>query len=157
MCALQLVQTKYTIAPNVIDMPIHIAVIKGPLTRNIASLLPDVVDEIRVATEDSIPIHGDGACRAQAADMHSSADQSLEWISVPALDTMMQIVCRASNRAFVGLPMCERQLRRASIFFAALSDITGRNSEFLKTVLEFPRNVGLARFTLGLVPSIFKP
>lgn len=116
----ELVQTKYTIAPNVIDMPIHIAVIKGPLTRNIASLLPDVVDEIRVATEDSIPIHGD------------------EWTSVPALETMMQIVCRASNRAFVGLPMC-------------------RNSEFLKTVLEFPRNVGLARFTLGLVPSIFKP
>lgn len=30
-----------------------------------------------------------------------------EWIKVPMLPTMMEIVCRTSNRLFVGLPLCE--------------------------------------------------
>ena len=29
-----------------------------------------------------------------------------EWMSVPALAIIRQIVARASNRAFVGLPYC---------------------------------------------------
>ena len=29
-----------------------------------------------------------------------------EWQSVRVMDTMMKVVCRASNRAFVGLPLC---------------------------------------------------
>lgn len=31
----------------------------------------------------------------------------VEWTSVPALETIQQIVCRTSNRVFVGLPLCE--------------------------------------------------
>jgi len=31
----------------------------------------------------------------------------LDWTSVPAYDTVMHIVCRTSNRYFVGLPICE--------------------------------------------------
>lgn len=53
-------QTKYTIAADVIDNPIHINVIKGPLTRNLAALLPDVVDEIELAAQELIPTQGDG-------------------------------------------------------------------------------------------------
>jgi hypothetical protein len=30
-----------------------------------------------------------------------------EWQSVRIMDTMMKVVCRASNRVFVGVPLCE--------------------------------------------------
>lgn len=40
--------------------PIHITVIRGPLTRNLASLLPNVVDEIDFAFKQLIPVQGDG-------------------------------------------------------------------------------------------------
>ena len=30
-----------------------------------------------------------------------------EWKSVPALRSVQTIICRASNRVFVGLPLCE--------------------------------------------------
>lgn len=53
-------QTKYTIAADVIDHPIHIAVIKGPLTRNLATVLPEVVDEIRDACQEIIRGNSNG-------------------------------------------------------------------------------------------------
>jgi len=31
----------------------------------------------------------------------------LDWTSVKAVDTFLSIVCRASNRTFVGRPLCE--------------------------------------------------
>lgn len=35
---------------------------------------------------------------------------TIAWVSVgPTLKTMMQIVCRTSNRVFVGLPLCDFQ------------------------------------------------
>lgn len=60
MGLLQLVQTKYTIAKNVIENPIHISVMRGPLTRNLAPLLLDVIDEINIGVEEHIPTRGDG-------------------------------------------------------------------------------------------------
>lgn len=33
-----------------------------------------------------------------------------EWVKVPGLDTIMNVVCRTSNRAFVGAPLCEQAL-----------------------------------------------
>ncbi|KAK0230002.1 cytochrome P450 [Armillaria nabsnona] len=67
--------------------PYHIGVIRGALTRNIASCFADVQDEIKAAFNDNIPITED-------------------WVEIPAYDTIVQIVCRVSNRMFVGLPLC---------------------------------------------------
>lgn len=53
--ASQLVQLKYTIAPDVNEHPIHTPVIRGPLTRNLGALFPDVVDEINVAFPELMP------------------------------------------------------------------------------------------------------
>ena len=36
-------------------------------------------------------------------------DIDTEWVSLPALDTVMKIVARVSNRVFVGLPLCNIQ------------------------------------------------
>ncbi|KZT08801.1 cytochrome P450 [Laetiporus sulphureus 93-53] len=116
----ELVQMKYTIAPEVADHPIHISVIRGPLTRNFGVVLPDVVDEITVAMEELIPIKHD------------------EWVTVPGLSTMRQIVCRASNRVFVGLPFC-------------------RNKEYLDIALNFTADVGKGRAIMMATPTILKP
>ncbi len=29
-----------------------------------------------------------------------------EWVKVPILDTLQRVVCRATNRIFVGAPLC---------------------------------------------------
>ncbi|KAK0229999.1 cytochrome P450 [Armillaria nabsnona] len=71
--------------------PYHVGVVRGALTRNIASCFADVQDEIEEAFKDNIPMTED-------------------WVEIPAYDTILQIVCRASNRMFVGLPLCEPTL-----------------------------------------------
>ncbi|PCH34303.1 cytochrome P450 [Wolfiporia cocos MD-104 SS10] len=87
----ELVQTKYTIAEDVIHHPIHIPVIRGPLTRNIAALIPDMFDEISFATDELIPTRGD------------------EWVTISAYSTMTQLVARTSNRVFIGPTMCRNK------------------------------------------------
>ncbi|KIL63125.1 hypothetical protein M378DRAFT_164814 [Amanita muscaria Koide BX008] len=77
-----------TIGPEHIEDPIHAEIAKGPLTKNIGARFDDVRDEIVTAFDDYIP-----------------ATES-EWTRVTAYSTIMDIVCRASNRMFVGLPLC---------------------------------------------------
>jgi len=56
----QVIQTKHTIAPDVFLNPIHIPVIRGPLTRNLGVLFADVVEEIFTAFPEVMPVDGDG-------------------------------------------------------------------------------------------------
>ena len=57
---MQLVQGKYTIAKEIHENPIHVQVIRGPFTRSIGALIPDVADEVAAAIEDAIPKTEDG-------------------------------------------------------------------------------------------------
>jgi len=45
----------------------------------------------------------------------SVSNRRLEWVKVPILPTVQQIICRVSNRIFVGAPLC------AQPFFCFLS------------------------------------
>ncbi|KAG6330152.1 hypothetical protein ID866_8936 [Astraeus odoratus] len=58
------------------------------LSRNLASLCPDIKDEISHAFNEILDIAGN------------------EWKAVPAFESLRKIVTRTSNRAFVGLPLC---------------------------------------------------
>ncbi|KAM6489258.1 Cytochrome P450 [Amanita muscaria] len=80
--------TDLTLGPDLFDDPFHLEIVRGPLTRNIGAKLADVQDEIIAAFDDFIPIQGD------------------EWTEVTVFDAVMDIVCRASNRMLVGLPLC---------------------------------------------------
>ncbi|PCH34176.1 cytochrome P450 [Wolfiporia cocos MD-104 SS10] len=119
LAADEFLHTKLTIAPDVNTHPIHIGVIRGPLTRNLGLLFADVVDEIKVAFSDVINPQGD------------------DWIEVPVLATMAQVVSRASNRVFVGLPLC-------------------RNTDYLETVVNFAFDVAKGRDVLSVVPGMLK-
>lgn len=84
--------------------PYQTEVIRGALTRNIVTCFADVQDEIKAAFEDHIPMSEGTDTR------HLSGAQpnvTIDWIEVSAYEKILQIVCRASNRMFIGLPICK--------------------------------------------------
>ncbi|KXN83238.1 Ent-kaurene oxidase [Leucoagaricus sp. SymC.cos] len=80
-------QIKYTLGAPIEEDPYHTAIVRTPLTRNLAIRFDDIKDEIDAAFKFYVP-------------------PTEEWTSVPAYDTVMHIVCRTSNRYFTGLPLC---------------------------------------------------
>ncbi|KAI6115160.1 cytochrome P450 [Pisolithus croceorrhizus] len=78
----------YLIGPEVNSNSYHISVARIHLTRNLGLYYPDVKDEVHTAFEELL-------------DLKDNV-----WKSVPAVETVREIVCRASNRVFVGLPLC---------------------------------------------------
>ncbi|KAJ3522609.1 hypothetical protein NMY22_g11820 [Coprinellus aureogranulatus] len=59
----------------------HVDVTTKQITRNMAELVPDLMDEMRVAFEDLIPI-------------------SEDWTTISATSTFVRILCRMVNRFF---------------------------------------------------------
>lgn len=71
-------------------------------------------------------------------------------------DTMGRIVSRASNRIFVGLPLCKIGPAFA-IAPSSQRTIIGRNPDYLKTVVEFAFSVAKSRTIINAAPAIFRP
>ncbi|PBK90650.1 cytochrome P450 [Armillaria gallica] len=101
----------YTFGRSARVDPYHFEVVRRTLTRNIASCFADVHDEIKASFKDNIPMTED-------------------WVEIPAYETILQIVCRATNRMFVGLPLCRNpeyiklNINYAVEFFAFLRIMT---------------------------------
>ncbi|OSX67199.1 hypothetical protein POSPLADRAFT_1130463 [Postia placenta MAD-698-R-SB12] len=114
----EFIHSKYTVARDITDHPIHTAVIRGPLTRNLNLLFPDVVDEMKTAFPEVMPL-----------PTHDG-----EWVAISVRNTMACIVSRASNRVFVGLPLC-------------------RDPKFLDTLVEYALSVSKARDILNVMPG----
>ncbi|SJK96822.1 uncharacterized protein ARMOST_00068 [Armillaria ostoyae] len=98
--------------------PYHLDVVRGALTRNIVTCFADVQDEIKVAFGDNIPMTED-------------------WVEIPAYETILQIVCRASNRMFVGLPLC-------------------RNREYIKLNINYTIEIFTFARIINLLPTVLK-
>ncbi|KAF9535150.1 cytochrome P450 [Crepidotus variabilis] len=81
-------QTRYTLGPHIAENPYHIPVIRTQLTRSLPLLVPEVHAELIEAFEENIP-------------------RTTEWIKLKALDSVLKVVSRASNRVFVGVPLCK--------------------------------------------------
>ncbi len=103
---MQQLQTDYTVSRSISADPYHVEVIRGAFTRNIAACFADVQDEIRAAFSDHIPMT-EGMELYSVADGGALANIIIDWIEVPAYQAALQIICRASNRMFIGLPLCE--------------------------------------------------
>ncbi|KAK0226700.1 cytochrome P450 [Armillaria fumosa] len=112
-------QIDYTVGRRFNGDSYHTDVIRSALTRNIGACFADVQDEIQAAFKDNIPMTED-------------------WIEVPAYTTMLQIVCRASNRMFVGLPLC-------------------RNPDYIKLNINYTINVMACAHVIRLFPSVLRP
>ncbi|KAK0470513.1 cytochrome P450 [Armillaria novae-zelandiae] len=112
-------QLDHTLGHRISADPYEVGVIRGPLTRNIIACFADVQDEIKEAFNDYIPMNKD-------------------WTEIPAYRTALQIICRASNRMFVGLPLC-------------------RNRDYIDLNINFTVNVTAYAHFLNLFPSFLKP
>jgi hypothetical protein len=69
------------------------------------------------------------------------------------MDTAMKVVCRASNRVFVGLPLCTWLL---SLQYYVLS-FAGRNPDYVDLNVQFTMDVIKTGFILRMVPAFFRP
>jgi hypothetical protein len=82
--------TDYTLLdPSMARNPIQEIIVRRHLTRSLGSLIEEIEEELAV-----------GVTRYWGKDTES-------WTEVPVFDTMNNVVARASNRIFVGLPLCE--------------------------------------------------
>ena len=103
-------QLRHTLGPGVDDQ-FHVAVVRDKLTRNLATLYPDVLDEITQAFGEYIPANDHGAspsgCRSVRDRDADGARIVPEWVPVTIFPIVQKIIARASNRVIIGLPRCE--------------------------------------------------
>ncbi|TFY52837.1 hypothetical protein EVJ58_g9786 [Rhodofomes roseus] len=111
--------TEYTLGTTHPDATAK-KIIGGPLTRKLPQLMPEVFDEVVASFDDIIPKAGN------------------EWVTVPALETMTDIIGRVTNRAFVGLPFC-------------------RDEVLIKTFTGFAKDVMKTKTILSMMPNFLKP
>ncbi|KAH8828951.1 cytochrome P450 [Flagelloscypha sp. PMI_526] len=83
-------QAEFTLGPEIAWDPYHVATVRGPLTRNLTTIYPEMREETVASATDHIPL-------------------SEDWVEVPAMEGLMKMVSRISNRMIVGLPLCHNQ------------------------------------------------
>ncbi|PIL30244.1 cytochrome P450 [Ganoderma sinense ZZ0214-1] len=97
----------------------HTDIAREKLLKKLYSVLPDAIDEIFVAIKDNVPT------------------QDKEWTRIEVMPAVAQILARASNRIFVGLPLC-------------------RDEAYLQLVLVFPGSLVKEAGILRRVPNVLK-
>ncbi|OSX62542.1 hypothetical protein POSPLADRAFT_1074160 [Postia placenta MAD-698-R-SB12] len=73
------IQVPYTLGPNIASNLYHVPIVRSQLTRALPVLLPELRDEIVCAFGDAVGM-------------------SDEWKAVPAMEVVMDVVARTSNR-----------------------------------------------------------
>ncbi|KAJ6567200.1 cytochrome P450 [Mycena vulgaris] len=116
----EILQTNMTMGPNILGNPYHISVTRVGMTKNLDLRFNEVRDEIVRTFEDHLALEGD------------------EWKAIPAQATTMQVICRTSNRLFVGLPLC-------------------RNRDYLNINFEFTISVVVAAQLINILPGFLRP
>ncbi|EJT99780.1 cytochrome P450 [Dacryopinax primogenitus] len=98
----------------------HNAVIRKQMTQALGPKFPEVYDETVCAFEDELRL------------------SRTEWNSVHAHGLILSVICRASNRLFVGLPLC-------------------RDPVYTQISRDFSGTVIAAGVTISLFPKLLKP
>ena len=88
--------------PRVVQGRAHEKVLIRDLTRGLTVLTPGIFDEISTAIDEEWSVN------------------TQEWTEINPYETLINIVARASNRVFLGLPLCrDKSLIRNAIAFAS--------------------------------------
>ncbi|KAG6330777.1 hypothetical protein ID866_8313 [Astraeus odoratus] len=122
------IKVEYTFGSEVYRNPYHQWIIQTQLSRNLASLCPDIKDEM--------------------VNVFSELITGNEWRTLPAFQSICQIISRMSNRVFVGLPLCRDPGWNA--FNIALPDAVIKEALILRL---FPTFIQpwIARYVTGQV------
>ncbi|KZT64524.1 cytochrome P450 [Daedalea quercina L-15889] len=112
-------QVDYTLGPSVHSNPYHIPIVRSNLTRALGGLFPELREEIVDSFKTVIP-------------------ETDDWTRVNVYWSVMDIVCRTSNRLFVGLPLC-------------------RNEDYGQLNKQFTIDVFAGAQIINMFPNFFKP
>ncbi|KIM39012.1 hypothetical protein M413DRAFT_12344 [Hebeloma cylindrosporum] len=112
-------QTEYTVGGQINMNPYHVPIIRAQLTKALPQLMRDVHEEVVDAFNEFIPL-------------------TSEWTGVKASDTFINVVCRASNRVFVGRPLC-------------------RDPDFVALNIQYTVDIVQALVMLRIVPHFLRP
>ncbi|KAJ7672337.1 cytochrome P450, partial [Mycena polygramma] len=115
----ELFHMELTMGYEQIHDPYHVGVVRGTLTRNIDACFPIIRDEVVEAFNDLVPANTN------------------EWTSLPAMQTVLPIISRVSNRFFIGLKC--------------------RDPEYIKITTEFSVNVSKEALFLHTIPAFLRP
>ncbi|EJT96540.1 cytochrome P450 [Dacryopinax primogenitus] len=115
------IAVEYTIGKALADDPWHVSVIRKQMTQNLGAKFPEIYEEISQAFADELKFPNSG-----------------DWMPVNAYELILRVVCRTSNRLFVGLPLC-------------------RNEEFTKMSCDYTTTVIRAGFFIAMFPGFLKP
>ncbi|KAH7906708.1 cytochrome P450 [Hygrophoropsis aurantiaca] len=137
---------EYTLGYEIHHNAYHVPIIRSQLTRNLTALYPEIRDEIVVAFEETLQLNDH------------------EWTTVPALDTAMKVICRTSNRLFVGLPLCMYSsspplpLRFTAKFrLPPFRSSAGRNADWMDLNIEFTVDVLKGGIIINMFPEFLAP
>ncbi|KAF8489259.1 hypothetical protein F5888DRAFT_1951995 [Russula emetica] len=98
----ELMQPEYTLDFLNANDVYHTDMVRSKLTRNIDSTFKEVHEELLAAVGDLIPTH------------------EHKWITVPIQETIQRVICRTTNRIFVGTPLCrDYDYQTLNLTFAA--------------------------------------
>lgn len=106
---IQILGFKYIFGGRTHGDPFHFDIIRTQLTKNLARVFPDVFDEIDTTFKEVLPANEDGWYSGSFRTYPpTEAEWRLtEWVPVHVIKVARNVVARASNRVFVGLPMCQ--------------------------------------------------
>ena len=131
--------------PKLAHYPAHISVISGRLTREIGNLIPDLLDEIQHGIDKLWPTDG------------------RDYNPICVYDSMIRIVGQATNRVFVGLPLCrDPALLDAAMAFSLdvpiastlLNFIWPSLGPFIAPIITLPNRIHTNRFFKIVRPEV---
>ncbi|KAI0060665.1 cytochrome P450 [Artomyces pyxidatus] len=94
-------QADHTFGPDVFVQPYHISVCQMQLTRALSAVFCGMYEELTAAFEEAIPVKED------------------VWMPVPIGDVLRDVICRVSNRVFVGAPLCrDKEYQQLNIAYS---------------------------------------
>ena len=153
-CHQQELQSEYTMSRRIHHHSYHGRVARTQLTRNAGTLYPELRNEITTAFDDIIDLKGNGE-PVLVCILYSRTLECPGWKSVPALSSMQIIICRASSRLFVGLPLCESC--GVSLYPLLILATLGRDPDWIDLNIQFTLFVAQGSVIIRLFPKLLKP
>ena len=92
--------------PELLHNTYHVEVVRSQLTQNLGRLYPEIRDEVIIAFDEVLDLEDRGGRYISFGVRFYAEIVNPEWKNVYALRVIQNVVCRTSNRLFVGLPLC---------------------------------------------------
>jgi len=129
-----MLQMDYTMDEHQHRNPFQAAAVRSDLTRAIASLVPEIVEETTLAMAETFKPPVDSSMQTPRLVIPpNEINLVTESITLPLFSTMTHMVSRVSNRAVVGTELC-------------------RNNSFLHAIVNFAETLVVYAIILNALP-----